>query len=221
VTGVERSGMPIIAQIISIAGGFTGSCTDMLENIHIKSIVDNYYSDIGLNPKGQYPLPDTKKMFIPTNWKQTIEKIILSEGYKCQTWMYQSPRICQLWPIWNYAYPDAKWIIVRRRPTDIINSCLKTGFMTAFSSGAYQKEVGVMTESEGWKWFIHEHEKYFVDMIESGLNCKVIWPERMVTGNYQQIYEMIEWLGLEWNENIVTCMKFKTEKQWDALQPQR
>ncbi len=204
VTGVERSGMPIIAKIISITGGFTGSCTDMIENIQIRRLVDNYYTDLGINPKGQYPIPDSKKLFIPTNWKESVLKIVQSEGYKNQVWMYQSPRITQLWPIWHYAFPDAKWIIVRRKPTDIINSCLKTGFMTAFASGEYQKQVGAMTESDGWKWFIHEHEKRFVEMIESGVNCKVVWPERMKSGNYQQIFEMLEWIGLSWNENIVT-----------------
>ena len=39
-------------------------------------------------------------------------------------------------------------------------------------------------------------------MIEAGLNCRIIWPERMVTGDYQQIYETIEWLGLRWNNAI-------------------
>ena len=84
--------------------------------------------------------------------------------------------------------------------------------MTAFASGEYQKQVGVMTESDGWKWFIHEHEKRFVEMIESGLNCKQVWPERMTTGNYQQIFEMLEWIGLSWNENIVTKVKIKRER---------
>lgn len=203
VTGADRSGMMIISQVLNLCGGFSGFCNDKYENIQIKRLVDNYYTDLGLSPKGQYPLPETKKLFIPTNWKESILKIVQSEGYKGQVWMYQSPRITQLWPIWNYAFPDAKWIIVRRKPTDIINSCLRTGFMTAFASDAYQKEVDVLTESDGWKWWIHEHEKRFVEMIESGVNCKVLWPERMINGNYQQVLEMLDWNHLRWNEKVI------------------
>ena len=40
-------------------------------------------------------------------------------------------------------------------------------------------------------------------MIEAGVNCRIIWPERMVSGDYQQIYETLEWLGLQWSTKIV------------------
>ena len=40
-------------------------------------------------------------------------------------------------------------------------------------------------------------------MIEAGLNCKVVWPERMVSGDYQQIHETLEWLGLKWNKEVI------------------
>ena len=63
--------------------------------------------------------------------------------------------------------------------------------------------MGVKTEQEGWLWWVHEQEKQFVAMIEFGLNCKVVWPERMVSGDYSQINEMLEWVGLSWNDRIV------------------
>jgi len=33
------------------------------------------------------------------------------------------------------------------------------------------------------------------------LNVKIVWPERMVNGDYQQIYEAVEWAGLQWNSD--------------------
>jgi len=50
-------------------------------------------------------------------------------------------------------------------------------------------------------------------MITEGLNCKVVWPERMVQGNYQQMYETIEWLGLRWKSEVLT---FIDPKLWKA-----
>jgi len=192
VTGIERSGNSIVAKIIGSCEVFTGQTTEMCENIEIKKLLDTYYELINADKKGQYPLPDTTKLIIPTNWKQKVNDILSRETYDGSNyWMLKGSRLCQTWPVWNYAFPNAKWIIVRRRPGDIIESCLKTGYMTAYK------------DKEGWLNWIHEHEKVFVEMIEAGVNCKIVWPERMATGDYQQIFEMLDWLGLSWSDNII------------------
>ena len=192
VTGIERSGNSIVAKIIGSCEVFTGHTTEMMENIEIKKLIDAYYELIDKDKKGQHPLPDTSKLIIPTNWKQKVNDILSGEMYNEDNyWMLKGSRLCQTWPVWHYAFPNAKWIIVRRRPGDIIESCLKTGYMTAYK------------DREGWLWWIHEHEKLFVEMIEAGVNCKIVWPERMASGDYQQIFEMLDWLGLSWSDNII------------------
>ena len=191
ITGIERSGSSIIGRVINLSGAFAGNITDMYENIQIKKLLDTYYDLLGVDKKGQYPLPDAKKLIIPTNWEQKVESAVINEMRLDLPWMLKGARLCQTWPVWNYAFPNAKWIIVRRRPGDIIDSCLKTGYMTAYK------------DKEGWLDWIHVHENIFVEMIQAGLNCKQIWPERMATGDYKQIQEMVEWIGLTWNENIV------------------
>ena len=40
VTGIERSGATLIAQIIEQAGAFPGKTTPMMENIGLKKLVD-------------------------------------------------------------------------------------------------------------------------------------------------------------------------------------
>jgi hypothetical protein len=188
VSGIERSGSSIIAKIIRHCGSFTGMTTEKL--------LDTYYELLDCDIKGQHPIPDTKKLIIPTNWKQKVDDILADEKYDEFTpWMLKGSRLCQTWPIWHYAYPNAKWIIVRRRTGDIIESCLKTGYMTAYKN------------KEGWLDWVHEHEKLFVDMIETGVNCKIVWPERMATGDYGQIFEMLDWVGLPWDNNIVQMVE--------------
>lgn len=205
ITGIERSGSSIIARILNICGAFSGEVTAMQENIEMNKLVDTYYNLIGADLKGQNPLPKTDQLLIPTNWKAKVSDVLCEEKYdKIQLWMYKGSRLCQIWPVWHYSFPNTKWIIVRRRTGDIIDSCLKTGYMVAYK------------DKEGWLGWVHQHEKLFVEMIETGLNCKVIWPERMVTGDYQQIYEMLDWLGLEWNKNIVGLIEpllYKSRQQ--------
>lgn len=202
VTGVKRSGASIIARIIQSCGAFTGEVSEMCENKELHHLVDSFYSQIHIPANGQYPMPKLDEILIPANWQSEVLDTIMGQGYKNQLWMFKDSRLGQMWPIWNYAFPNARWIIVRRRSADIINSCMKTAYMNAFRNPIIQHEVGVSNEHDGWLYWIHEHEKRFVEMIEAGLNCKVIWPERMVYGDYTQIYEMIEWLSLEINPNI-------------------
>jgi hypothetical protein len=138
---------------------------------------------------------------------------MIQEGYKDGPWMYKGAKMCLMWPIWHHAFPNAKWVIVRRKTSDIISSCLKTNFMHAFSKEHCRKAVGVKSEFEGWLWWVHQHEKRFVEMITEGLNCKIVWPERMVRGDYEQLYETVEWLGLKWKTDV---LEFVDPKLWKA-----
>jgi hypothetical protein len=213
----------MVAGVVHLSGAFGGNMRGpnsnnqkgMFENAAIgNDIVKPYYRGMNVDPLGQYPLPDIDKLLIPSNWQKDVEHIIASEGYKEGPWFYKGAKMCQHWPVWNYAFPDAKWIIVRRKTPDIIRSCMRTGFMRAFNSMANRKAVGASDEYDAWLWWVHEHEKRFEEMIREGLNCKQVWPERMVDGNYTQMKEMLEWLGLE--PDLSKIMNFIEPKLWKA-----
>lgn len=209
ITGCPRSGASMIAAAINVCGAFGGRMAErkMFTNDRIlEEVIEPYFGDIEADLLGQYPLPIMNDLTIPMNWKQKVEQIIIDQGYEKGQWMYKDSKSSLVWPIWNYAFPNAKWIIVRRRTGDIIQSCLKTAFMIAFIYANNQRAIGVNTEQDGWLWWVHQYEKRFVEMIEAGLNCKVIWPERMVHGDYQQMYETLEWIGLSWNKEIVNLI---------------
>ena len=123
--------------------------------------------------------------------------------------------MCLFWPVWHYAFPKSKWVIVRRRTGDIVNSCLKTGFMRAFSNRNFQKAVGVDNERDGWIWWVQQHLTRFREMIDEGLNVKIVWPERMVDGDFSQMMELMDWLGLKWNPEVLT---FIDNKLWKSRQ---
>ena len=196
ITGVERSGSTMIAKILSMCGVWSGTCNNMFEN----------HAFCAMNQRilEQHPLlmPDRTGLQISVNWKDEVEKALIRDHYPGHAWMIKQSGLARLWPIWNYAYPDAKWLIIRRRTGDVIQSSMKTGYMRLFKDPENLEKLGLTSEEEGWLWWIHEYENRFVDMIQAGLNCRVIWPERMVYGNYQQIFETVEWLGLKWNNNI-------------------
>jgi hypothetical protein len=196
ITGAERSGATLIAKILDLCGVHSGRCNGMFEH----TIITEFNHEL----LKQFPLsfPETENISIPANWKKSIEGVLLTEHLTDKTWMMKSATLTRLWPVWSYAFPDAKWLIVRRRTGDVIQSCMKTGYMKTFKNSVNLQSIGLTYEEEGWLWWVHQYENKFIEMMQAGLNVRVIWPERMVTGNYQQIFETVEWLGLKWNNKI-------------------
>jgi len=220
VTGIERSGSSIVAKILHMCGAFTGNVSGMQENKRIKTYVDHFYSYHNVDPAGQYPLPNLSHTPIPECWGFRMEELLEKENYEeTEPWLYKSSRIAQIWPVWKETFPKAKWIIVRRRTGDIIQSCIKTGFMTAYADQSVLQQINAKDEADGWLWWVHEHEKLFSDMIEAGIEYREIWPERMAIGDFEQIHEMVEWLGLEWNEKVVEMVSplLKNSKQKERV----
>lgn len=217
VTGCPRSGTSIIAGALAQAGVFVGTSADKMfsNNRYQKELIRPFLSENGIDVFFQYPLGTPERLSIPVWWKDTLETLLLEEGYKGGPWMVKCPSIALLWPIWNHTFPDAKYVIVRRRTGDIVDSCLKTGYMTAFKNLQAMNVVHAAEEADGWRWWVHEYEKRFVDMITDGVNAKVVWPHRILTGDYRQIYELLAWIGVGWKSNLVGWIdpKFDTARK--------
>ncbi len=191
ITESPRSGKTMIAGALKVSGAFVGNVNSSEENLALTELLRAHIGSLGGDPFGQKPLLKTKNITIPNNFKDRVTAIMRGQGYNEGVWVYKSSLIALTWPIWNYAFPDAKYLIVRRRKGDIIQSCMKTAYMDAYSN------------EEGWKGMIDDYESRFVEMITQGLNCRVMWPDRMAHGDYSQMYELLEWLNLPWKYEVL------------------
>ena len=199
ITGIERSGATIITKIITSCRTteIIGSTTNMLENRGINESIGKLYSRLGCDPSGQYDLPNTTILGRYSEWKEIVSSTLSKEyAYRgnANHFIYKSSKICQTWPMWKVSYPNAKWVIVRRRTGDIIQSCLKTGYMKAYS------------HKEGWLQWVHQHESRFIEMTEAGIDYRFVWPEKMVYGDYTEIFSMLDWLELKYDINEIEKM---------------
>lgn len=199
ITGIPRSGSTAVAATINLCGAFGGEMSKrgMYSNDRIREeivktyLIENGIKKNGLHPKDMnLPFVDIFKSF-NFNTKEWIENIMVEEGYQEGNWMYKDSRLSLMWTIWNQIYPDAKWVIVRRRTGDIVQSCMKTKYMIGYDDEA------------GWLDMVHGYEKNLISLIETCPNHMIIWPERMVQRNYQQIYDMCDWLGIKWNPDAL------------------
>jgi hypothetical protein len=222
ITGCARSGTSLVAGMINKSGAFGGNMSGpnrnnakgMFENARIRNtLIKPYLKEIAVDPLGQYPLPDINKLPLLPSWRARVEQIMRDEGYQDGSWMYKGAKMCLTWKLWHNAFPNAKWVIVRRRTDDIVNSCQRTGFMRAFRNSHNQRRVGAKNEIEGWTWWVNQHLARFTEMADAGLSVREVWPERMVGGDYSEMQETIEWLGLEWNSE---AQSFVDSKLWKA-----
>jgi len=200
ITGCARSGTSMTAGIMDHCGAFGGRTIPgghanpkgFFENREIReNLLKPYLILCGADPMGQKPLPELHHLLPLENLRAKVETVIKYHGYKDGPWYYKGAKLCLVWPIWHKAFPDAKWVIVRRNDEDIINSCMKTGFMRAYR------------DPEGWQKWIDHHKKRFEEMKEIGLQVREVWPTKFVEGDHSEIRETVEWLGLTFDEKIV------------------
>jgi hypothetical protein len=213
ITGVARSGTSLTAGVLDICGANGGEVSGatlynkkgMFENISIREgLVKPLLRDLGVDPLAQNPLPDTK-LFRDSDgkeWREKVENILKEQGVKeDETWFYKGAKACLMWPLWDNAFPDAKWVLIRRRGKEIVNSCMRTGFMRAFD------------KPEDWQGWVNKHINRFNEMLHSNLNLREVWPQEMIDGQFDEIKSVIEWLGLEWDEEKVR--EFVSPKLWN------
>jgi hypothetical protein len=215
----------MVAGIINLCGAFGGVMAGpnennekgMFENVLVRQdMTKPFLRSIEADHMGQYPLPSIPDMSVPLWWRDEVENIMKLEGLKeDEPWMLKDAKMSLMWPVWHHAFPDAKWIVVRRKTSDIIHSCMHTGFMTAFKDKKKLSGINAATEYDGWYWWVEEYRARFVEMISEGLNVKQVWPERMVGRDYGQTEEMLKWLDLEWTDDI---FGFIEPKLWKARQ---
>jgi len=206
ITGAARSGTSMTAGIFDLCGGFGGKMRGatqfnkrgMFENsMVVDGIVKPYLSWAGVDPMLQNPLPDPKQLpsideFLGRPLREAIHEIFQKQGYKKGKWYYKGAKMSLLWSLFHNAFPNAKWVIVRRRKDHIVNSCMKTHFMRNRS-----------TEKE-WEEWVDIHEKEFVNMHEAGLQVKEVWPSKFIEGDFREIIDIIEWCGMKWNGKSVS-----------------
>lgn len=206
ITGCARSGTSLTAGIINNSGAWGGdiqgfnkhNAKGFFENKAIRNnIVKPYLKSIGCDPLGQFPLPNDKHVFsvnkeIANQWRLKIISEIKSQGYDGESiWFYKGAKVCLLWYLWHQAFPQAKWVLVRRNALDIISSCMRTGFMKAYQN------------VEGWAKWVKHHEDRFDEMKFHKIDLVEIWPQKMINGDYSEIESVLGHIGLKYDKQIV------------------
>lgn len=208
VTSIPRSGSSMIAGILSLCGIEQGQTINedkaytvhLHENQRIRGLVSFAFKENLSDPQGQYPLP-SRHFLLPYHFKKRCFATMLKEGVR-SNWYYKDSRLPLIWEEINKEFPDAKWIVVCRDEKSILNSCRKTGFMTAFEKADILQQIGIDNALQGWKWWLQQYQDRLLEM-QYALNVKFVYPEKMAFGDYKEMKEVVKWCGGKWKNKAV------------------
>lgn len=193
VTGCARSRTSLVMQLLEIAGLHLGNVIGATKanpqgQKENRAIIDQIQKPIlkshGYDPKGQFPIPHLQFDYQDPTLRHKVLNIMKpKEG---QRWGFKDAKACLTWRTWNYSFPDASWIIVRRWKKDIVKSCLRTSFMDRFQN------------EEGWAWWVEEHKERF-DLIRR--NCKHVYEidtDNLKNAHLHELECIVNEHGLKW-----------------------
>jgi hypothetical protein len=212
VTGVPRSGATFIARILQMCGGRIGLCDSMFENVLIRDVADSI-----LLAGTLLPVVATEKVSLSTYKTAKALSIGILEKQRLigENTVLKNSGFSLSWRYWHKMFPDARWVIIRRKPPYIVNSCVKTAHMRTMKSTANLKAINANTEKEGWMWLVHQYEAQWRAMYECReLSIFEVYPDRMENKDYSKIKILVKELGLQWTDNVVEVMNpYFTDKK--------
>ena len=200
ITGCARSGTSMVAGIIKGCGVFGGNLSGptpnnkkgMFENPNIRvCVIKPYLESIGADPKGQHPLPAQEDVrFVPGLRKSILDTLTSHGKQEQQRWFYKGAKMTLVWYPFSRAFPEAKWIIVRRPKKQIIDSCMRTPFMN-----------NLLTRKEWEQWVDYHIDRW--DEMKHKLPCKELWSNKIVQGNHKELRVALSWLGLSYDKEKI------------------
>lgn len=193
VTGCARSGTTLMTRMLEACGANLGDVGGLAEHMPFKTnVLKPYLKKIGADPTGQNPLPNTNDLPEYPTLKADMESVIGDAE------VIKDVKTALIWPLLHDAYPDAKWVIVYRRPEKIAESCMRTSFMRKYHT------------LDAWEDWAKNYHARCDDLAQVADTHTVQTAD--VIEDVGALQLTIEWLGLEFDKDAVRkCIK---ENRW-------
>jgi len=175
ITGCPRSGTTLTSLVFQACGANFGKTNALLEDVPFKRSLKKNLSFSGYDFLAQHPIPETP---LEPHKPLVFPKEIVKE---CKSVFF--------WEHIHEKFPDAKWVIVRRKQPEIASSCVRTSFM--------------MRHKEHKDWFpmIRTYEKHLEDM-KAHVDFHEVWPKEFKNNPEDtSMRDAVEWCGYTWDED--------------------
>jgi hypothetical protein len=201
VTGVPRSGTSLTTQILHAHGCNLGEVNSLYENVKIREgILKPYLRGLGADPLGQRDLPDINRLPPIPDLRGRMGDCLPGE----RPFAYKDAKLTLVWPVFHAEFPRAIWIIVRRDPADIADSCMRTSFMRAYNT------------KEKWRTWIEEYECRIGLLKQKVTHWVEVWPERFID-NPIEFKTAAQYCGIDFDLSVASkCIE---KRLWKSVVP--
>ena len=204
VLGLPRSGTSLIAGMLGHCNVWLGHTLQnrgkenprgFFEHIILREqVIKQMLRQLGCDPLGVQKLPPLGNLPRIQNLQDIIRQVLGSEGYaNSHPWLFKDAKLTLLWPAFMYAFPNARWVIVRRDVNEVIDSCLNTAFMSQHS-----------LDRSFWKRWADEYLDRLEQLKSATGSCYEIWPGALMEGDLTEMNILATSLGLEWEDHTVS-----------------
>ena len=204
ILGLPRSGTSMVAGLLRLSGLWLGTTVPggvaenrmgFFENIVLREQVTKpILARLGCDPLGVRSLPRLDRLPDGAGLRPVVEQAICSEGYRGERpWGYKDAKTTLLWPLWRQAFPGAVFLIVKRDPEEVIQSCMRTGFMQQHSR-----------DPQFWRRFVAEYESRLTQLHNSGARVLPVNSGEVVRGDLSNLCLVIEQLELKCDVEATT-----------------
>ncbi len=207
VTGAPRSGTSLTAGLLHAAGAWVGehpgpgpsNPRGFFENTAIRqTVLKPMLESVGGDRLGVRRLPD--RMPDADGLRGRVEGIVANQGGR-EPWLYKDAKLALVWRTWAEAFPEARWVVVRRNADDIVASCRRTHFMA---------QHGLTRRA--WRALIERYAAHLDELARDGPGAEIFRPETVVRGDDTMLYDLVRRLGLRWDEE--RSRRFVVEEAW-------
>ena len=204
VVGIARSGTSLVAGSLAACGAWTGETlagnasnpTGYFENAALREgLLKRQLMQLGADPLGVRQLPPLSGQPAQPKLGAQVLGLLQQQGYGGGPWLYKDAKLTLLWPVWRQAFPQARWVIVRRRAEAIVASCLRTDFMRQHSS-----------DPVFWERWVQAYEQRLEVLKASGVWWREVDAQRLVESGVGELEPLVSELGLQWDAQAVGAM---------------
>lgn len=198
VTGLPRSGTSMVAGCLhhcgvwvgnTVAGG-EGNPKGFYENIRLREqLVKPLLSQFGCDPLGVKSLPEFQQLPRVRGLHRGFVHLLTQDGYQGdQPWMFKDAKLTLLWPLIANVFPLARWVIVRREPEAIVQSCMRTHFMAHHSPS-----------TDFWWDFVRQYQQRLLALKSSPNKVFELSADSLIRGNSEEFLTLADALQLSVN----------------------
>jgi hypothetical protein len=215
ILGVPRSGTSLVTGLLALNGLWVGRTLagdvsnpkGYFENIALRDGVNKeLLSQLGYDRFGVQSLPPAVGLPRAPGLRKLVLSSIAAEGYDgSRPWGFKDPKLTLTWPIWHQEFPQARWIVVRRPTSSVVQSCLRAPFMRRHS-----------TDPKFWRRLVAEYDQRLDRMQTAGLWLRRIRASEIIEGQLDRIAEIAQELGLNWNSD--NAQDFVDRHHWRNAQ---